>query len=297
VFTIVVVHHSHEDTVPTVRNGPVIGLVVQVAVLAGLAGTVGLGTAGWLAGLACGVVTCAALTMGLHRTDAGDLGPADRVTLARATLVGGVTALVVDAFSRPAPVGVMVALTTVALVLDAVDGQVARRTGTVTELGARFDMEVDAFLILVLSVHVARPLGSWVLVIGGMRYAFVAASWVLPWMRGQLPPRFWRKVVAAVQGVVLGSAVADVLPRSQVVAATAAALALLVESFGRDVVYLWWHRPTLPRPRHWAGSLSRVGPTARMGIRVSPGTRPAAAWGGTVGSRPGHGGRRQPVPR
>ena len=39
--------------------------------------------------------------------------------------------------------------------LDAVDGQVARRTGTVSALGARFDMEVDAFLILVLSVYVA----------------------------------------------------------------------------------------------------------------------------------------------
>ena len=43
----------------------------------------------------------------------------------------------------------------VALALDGVDGQVARRTGTVSALGARFDMEVDAFLVLVLSVHVA----------------------------------------------------------------------------------------------------------------------------------------------
>ena len=64
-------------------------------------------------------------------------------------------------------------------------------------------MEVDAFLILVLSVYVARSSGAWVLAIGAMRYAFVAAGWVLPWMRGQLPPRYWRKVVAAIQGIVL----------------------------------------------------------------------------------------------
>ncbi len=40
----------------------------------------------------------------------------------------------------------LVALASAALVLDAVDGQVARRTGTATALGARFDGEVDAFL-------------------------------------------------------------------------------------------------------------------------------------------------------
>ena len=91
----------------------------------------------------------------------------------------------------------LVALTAVALVLDAVDGWVARRTETASALGARFDMEVDAFLILVLSVYVARSAGAWVLAIGAARYAFVAAGWLLPWLRGSPPPRYWCKVVAA----------------------------------------------------------------------------------------------------
>ena len=47
-------------------------------------------------------------------------------------------------------------LAVVALALDAVDGRVARRTGTVSPFGARLDGEADAFLMLVLSVHVAR---------------------------------------------------------------------------------------------------------------------------------------------
>ena len=163
---------------PAVRTGPLIGLTGQLVLLAVLARTVGLGVAGWLAGAAYGLVTCAALTRALNRSGRAALGPADRVTLARATLVGGVAALTVDSFARPAPVAVLVVLATVALVLDAVDGQVARRTGTASALGARFDMEVDAFLLLVLSVYVARPLGGWVLAIGAMRYAYVAAGWV-----------------------------------------------------------------------------------------------------------------------
>jgi len=226
----------------TVRTGPMMGLIVQVALLAALAVTVGLGIAGWLAGIAVGAVTCAALTRGLHRSGAGELGPADRVTLTRATLVGGVAALTVDSFERHAPVVVLVVLAIVALVLDAVDGMVARRTGTASALGARFDMEVDAFLVLVLSVYVARPVGAWVLAIGAMRYAYVVATWTLPWMRGTLPPRYWRKIVAATQGVVLVFATGHVLPRPLMAAALVASLALLIESFGRDVGWLWNHR-------------------------------------------------------
>jgi phosphatidylglycerophosphate synthase len=222
------------------------GLIAQFVLLAALAVTVGLSAAGWLTGLGYGLVVCAALTRGLARAGAGALGPADRVTLTRATLVGGVAALTVDAFDRQVPVGTLVALASVALVLDAVDGQVARGTGTVSALGARFDMEIDAFLILVLSVYVAGSTGGWVLLLGAMRYAFVAAGWILPWMRGALPPRYWRKVVAATQGVVLVLAAADILPRSLMAAALAASLALLVESFGHDVGWLWHHRQARP---------------------------------------------------
>ena len=98
------------------------------------------------------------------------------------------------------PVALLVSLAAVALALDAVDGWVARRTRTTGLLGARFDAEADAFLILILSVYVARSAGAWVLAIGAARYVFLAAGWLLPWMRAQLPPRHWRKVVGATQG-------------------------------------------------------------------------------------------------
>jgi phosphatidylglycerophosphate synthase len=228
--------------------GPLIGLIVQVALLTALAVPVGLGLSGWLAGLGFGLVTCGGLLRGLRVAGAAGLGPADRVTLARATLVGAVTALVARSFTHPVPVGLLVGLAAVALALDAVDGKVARRTGTVSALGARFDMEVDAFLILVLCLYDARLLGSWVVAIGAMRYAFVAASRLAPWLRGALPARLWRKTVAAVQGVVLAAAAADLPARPVTVITVAVALALLIESFGRDVLWLWRHR-RIPLPR------------------------------------------------
>ncbi|MGC4796187.1 CDP-alcohol phosphatidyltransferase family protein [Micromonospora saelicesensis] len=230
----------------TVRTGPVIGLLVQIVLLAVLAETVGLGTAGWVAGLAYGVVLCALLSRGMSRSGAGALTPADRVTLSRAILVGGVTALAADSFGQSAPITLMVVLTSVALALDAVDGYTARRTGTTSELGARFDMEIDSFLVLVLCLHVAPAVGGWVLVIGAMRYLFGAATWVLEWMRGSAPPRYWSKVVAAIQGVVLTVAMADVLPAPLTTVVLVVSVALLVESFGRDVAWLW----TTRRLRH-----------------------------------------------
>ncbi|MFE0043476.1 CDP-alcohol phosphatidyltransferase family protein [Streptomyces albireticuli] len=207
----------------------------QLVLLAALWAAVGLGPLGWLAGLVFAAVTWALLNLALRRSWARALGPANRVTLARAALVGGVTALVANAMGRRPPVGVLVVVASIALILDAVDGQVARRTGSSSSVGARFDMEVDAFLILVLSVHVALSLGAWVLTIGAMRYAFVAAARVLPWLRAPLPPSFARKVVAAVQGVVLVVAAAGILPRAETTVLVGLALAALLWSFGRDV--------------------------------------------------------------
>ncbi|QKG20914.1 CDP-alcohol phosphatidyltransferase family protein [Actinomadura verrucosospora] len=164
------------------------------------------------------------------------LGPADHVTLARVVLAGCVAALVAERLVHGGPVAVLVALAAAALVLDGVDGQVARRTGTSSGLGARFDMEADALLILVLSVQVATVTGPWALAIGTMRYAFVAAAWAAPWLRAPLPPSFARKAVAVVQGVVLTAAASGAVPFAW--ALVAAALALLAWSFGRDVLAL-----------------------------------------------------------
>jgi phosphatidylglycerophosphate synthase len=225
--------------VRTIRLEAVLGAVAPPALLAVLAATVGLGGPGWVVGLAAGWTTTALLAAARIRSGDRAILPADWVTLTRALLAAAVAGLVADAPARPVPVAALVALTSVALVLDGVDGRVARRTGTATPLGARFDGEVDAFLILVLSVLVARDLGTWVLALGLARYALLVAGWLVPWLAAPLPPRYWAKVVAAVVGVVLTVAATGRLPRPVGTVLVGAALLLLAESFGRSVVTLY----------------------------------------------------------
>lgn len=193
---------------------------------------------GWIAALAYLAVSNGLLIRGLRRSGSKWFGPANLVTSLRSTLVGAVTGLVVaNAAGADMPIPLLLGLVVPALALDAVDGWVARRTGSASELGARFDMEVDAFLLLVLSAYVARELGPWVLAIGLMRYAFVAAGRVWPRLRRQLPYRYWRKVVTAIAGIALAFAASGLLP-GLATALVAIALALLVESFGRDLIWL-----------------------------------------------------------
>jgi phosphatidylglycerophosphate synthase len=214
-------------------------MAAQFLLVLGLGLTTGLSPAGWLAGAAFAVILWIGLSAGLQRAGMPALGPANRVTLGRASLVAGVTALVVTSIDRPVPTPLLVTLVGVALALDGVDGQVARRTGSTSKLGARFDMEIDAFLILVLSVYIGGTFGWWTIAIGAFRYAFVAASWALPWLAAPLPPKFSRKVVAAVQGVVLVVATAHLLPYPAALAAVVVALASLTWSFGTDIGWLW----------------------------------------------------------
>jgi phosphatidylglycerophosphate synthase len=219
-----------------VNPGPAVGVLAQLLALALLVPLAGLGAAGFVAGAAYGLALGALLAVAYRRAGTARPSPADVVTLGRAVLVGCVTALVVDsAAGRPAVLTLVVAA--VALALDLLDGQVARRTGTVSDLGARFDMEVDAFLILVLSVVAARWLGWWVLAGGAMRYAFIAAGRLRPWLRRPVPSSVVGKVVAAVQGVTLLVVGSRLLPRPLSLAAAAVALALLAWSFGRST---WW---------------------------------------------------------
>jgi phosphatidylglycerophosphate synthase len=229
-------------------TGPATGLVAPLVLLGMLARTAGLGAAGWIVGVASAATMAGALALGLRRPREW-LAPASWVTLARATLAVGVAALVAGSFAHDTPVALLVTLAAVALALDAVDGQVARRTRTVTALGARFDGEVDAFLILALSVYVAPLYGAWVLAIGAARYVFLAGEWLLPWMRAPLPARRWRRVVAAMQGVVLIVAAAGVLPGTLTRILLAVALVSLAGSMGECVWWLWRRRTHVERRR------------------------------------------------
>ena len=169
------------------------------------------------------------------------LGAANQITLVRATLVVPVAALTPwPAPSTPAALWWIVGISTVAIALDGVDGMVARRRGQQTRFGARFDMELDAFLMLVLSVLVWRTgrVDVWVLLIGALRYLFVAAGRIWPALTAELPDSMRRKTVCVVQGAALIVCLAPVLPSEHPPRVAAGALALLVYSFAVDVIWL-----------------------------------------------------------
>ncbi|MGY6634829.1 MAG: CDP-alcohol phosphatidyltransferase family protein [Alkalilacustris sp.] len=204
------------------------GTVAAVALaLAAALGAVVLGTL-WRAGPAARFALCS------------------RVTLARAGVVAVLAGLLAaPAAVASAPLGwVVVALAATALALDGLDGWLARSRGEATAYGARFDMEVDAALGLVLAVLAvaSAKLGPWVLGLGLMRYGFVAAAQVWPWLRAPLPDSFRRKTVCVVQIAVLAVLLAPAIPAGVASGLGAGTLGLLVASFGWDVVWLWRHR-------------------------------------------------------
>ena len=169
------------------------------------------------------------------------LGAANRVTLGRLVFLLGLAALapsevLLGAGGRWWVIGVG----TLVMVLDGFDGWVARRTDTATAYGARFDMETDAFLMLVLSVLVWSEgrVGPWVMLIGAMRYLFVVAGWTLPALRGQLFPSLRRKVACVVQGIALLVSLGPIIPQPVAVIVAAIALVTLTWSFGVDSVWL-----------------------------------------------------------
>ncbi|WP_114559891.1 CDP-alcohol phosphatidyltransferase family protein [Desertihabitans aurantiacus] len=219
-----------------------IGRDLSLAVLLVLGGGTGwllahrpgplLGAAVLLSGVL--VVAGAAVSLWRRRTRCG---PADRITLLRlsmtAVCAGGV--LLAVAGVVPERTWWLALLGGASALLDGVDGWVARRTGTASDAGARFDVEADAVLLLVLSVAASLVVGVWALLISLLRYLFVVAGRVWPRLRAPLPPRPSRRVVAGLQATALVVALLPVAPVPVAVVVLGMALALLCWSFAVDL--------------------------------------------------------------
>ncbi|RRR17614.1 CDP-alcohol phosphatidyltransferase family protein [Brachybacterium paraconglomeratum] len=179
----------------------------------------------------------------------GAVTAADALTLLRHLGAGALAAATVlvlggELAARSWPLAALIATT---LATDAMDGPVARRTGSAGPIGARIGMEADAALVMVLSVLAATVVGPWALAIGLMRYAFVAATRVRPALREPLSFNQFRRLVGGGQGVALLSALVPAVPVPAAAAVVALALALLVVSFGRDVIRLERAQRSAPR--------------------------------------------------
>ena len=169
-------------------------------------------------------------------------GPANQITTVRAVLVALVAGLVGEA-RLPGIAAGAVAASVAVTVLDGVDGWLARRNRIASDFGARFDMEIDALLILVLSVLAWRfeKAGVWVVLSGSLRYALVVAGLVAPWLRAALPPSRRRQAICVIQIAALTLAMVPAIQPPPSALLAAAALITLGYSFLVDTLWLWRH--------------------------------------------------------
>jgi phosphatidylglycerophosphate synthase len=174
-------------------------------------------------------------------------GAANLVTTVRA---GGVAfvALLIGQPIEPATAVWAIVVSSAVTALDGLDGWLARRTGQTSNFGARFDMEVDALLILVLAILAWRhdKAGAWVILSGLLRYLFIAGGAIWVWLERRLPPSRRRQATCVVQ---IATLIVVMLPSVTPPLSTALAaggLAVLAFSFLIDVEWLWRHRSSIP---------------------------------------------------
>lgn len=231
-------------TTPQIEAGIALVVLVPLAAVAGLWVAPGLpAIALKVAGLALAGGAVFVMMLAQHYPHPR-LGLCNLVTLTRLIGVAVLAALVtapgiLRGDEAAAWAGLMIA--GVVLALDGVDGWAARRAGLESRFGARFDMEVDAALALVLALLAwqSDKVGVWVLALGVMRPAFALAALRWRWLACPLPEGLLRKGVCVVQIGTLTILMAPVVmpPLAQWLAA--GALAMLLASFARDTVWLW----------------------------------------------------------
>jgi phosphatidylglycerophosphate synthase len=165
-------------------------------------------------------------------------GAANRLTSVRAAGVALVAAFVGEQIT-PGAAWTIVAFTIVLLILDGVDGRLARRHGQVSAFGARFDMETDAALTLVLAMLCwqADKAGAWILIVGLMRYAFVAAGLLWSWLARPLPYSRRRQTVCVLQ---LAGLLAVLSPLFPVPASSLVGLVTVLMLAGSFAVDIGW---------------------------------------------------------
>lgn len=167
-------------------------------------------------------------------------GAANRVTLLRAVVAALLAGLVGQAGGAAEAGWLLASLAGLALALDGLDGWAARQSGMASRFGARFDMELDAFFILVLAALAFElgKAGAWVLLSGMMRYGFVGAAALWPALRRPLPASRRRQCICALQTGALVFCLTPLAGPPLSALAAGAALGLLAWSFALDLNWL-----------------------------------------------------------
>jgi phosphatidylglycerophosphate synthase/uncharacterized membrane protein YbhN (UPF0104 family) len=117
-------------------------------------------------------------------TPAGRFGMPNLITTARLLMTMGL----LFAYGRH-PGWQLAATAGFILLMDVVDGWVARKTGQSSAFGASYDVEADALLVMTIAMLLFSrdTAGPWVLLAGLLRYLYVLAPALFPTPAGQAP--------------------------------------------------------------------------------------------------------------
>ncbi|MDU9004370.1 CDP-alcohol phosphatidyltransferase family protein [Sedimentitalea todarodis] len=171
------------------------------------------------------------------------LGACNIITLLRAAIVCILAGAIIAPPTTELAHWSICATALLALSLDGLDGWLARRSDLTSNFGAQFDMETDALLGGVLAMIAWHSSAANVLLLlGFMRYLFVVATWIWPWMSAPLPESMRRKTICVIQIAALIVLVVPNLPQALSVLVAYGATAVLAWSFAVDIVLLWRRR-------------------------------------------------------
>jgi CDP-diacylglycerol--glycerol-3-phosphate 3-phosphatidyltransferase len=183
------------------------------------------------------------------------LGLAHVVTLCRGGLFASVAGFLAVAPAGPLLWGPSLCYG-VGVVLDRLDGAVARTIGRTTELGARLDLAFDTlgFVVAPLVAVAWGRLPVWYLSLSAARYVFKAG---VAWRRrrgrpvSDLPPSRLRRPLAGLQMGFLTVALAPVVPPAPLRTVAAVVLAPSLVVFARDYLAVSGRLAGTPSPVEW----------------------------------------------
>jgi phosphatidylglycerophosphate synthase len=224
-------------------------ILLAISVPLGLAVTLHFGPVGPLVGLTLFTVIGALVFWYLPRHHRHEqFGLANSVTLLRAALVSWLAGFIFEPEIIRDTIFAWSLMSAgfVVLLLDGVDGWLARKTGQSSAFGARFDMEIDSLFAIVLALLVWQTgkIGVWVLLLGLPRPVFVVAAWFVPYLSNSLPESNARKAICVIQIAALVVLLAPVFNVQTNRLLALSVLALLAWSFWRDTRWLMRNRAT-----------------------------------------------------
>ncbi len=136
---------------------------------------------------------------------------------------------------------IFILLAFIALILDGVDGFIARKYKESDSFGISFDQEADNLMLLILSlsVYLNKNIGIIIFLIPMYRYIFISSMYRFLWLKRELPKSFIRKFVCIFTSILLIMSHISYLDEYIMINIVFFALFIITFSFAKDIIWLY----------------------------------------------------------